>query len=100
MSANQLLEKALSTTSEDEAIACLVMARKKGLKLSDQKQKQIQDLQKELAIVNSGVDYLIKAKHNLIKENDRMSKELEHYQASLIVTVVCFSLALLFSLLI
>ena len=33
MSANQLLSKALSTESEDEAIACLKMARKKGLKL-------------------------------------------------------------------
>jgi hypothetical protein len=33
MSANQLMSKALSTDSEDEAIACLVMARKKGLKL-------------------------------------------------------------------
>jgi hypothetical protein len=32
MSANQLIAKALSTTSEDEAIACLRMARKKGLK--------------------------------------------------------------------
>lgn len=27
---NQLLSKAMSTTSEDEAIACLKMARKKG----------------------------------------------------------------------
>ena len=33
MSADQLLSKALSTDSEDEAIACLRMARKKGLKL-------------------------------------------------------------------
>lgn len=30
MSINQLLAKALSTTSEDEAVACLRMARKKG----------------------------------------------------------------------
>ena len=33
MSANQLLSKALSTDSEDEAISCLKMARKKGLKI-------------------------------------------------------------------
>lgn len=33
MSADQLIAKALSTTSEEEAIACLVMARKKGFKL-------------------------------------------------------------------
>lgn len=33
MTANQILSKALSTESEDEAIACLKMARKKGLKL-------------------------------------------------------------------
>lgn len=33
MSADQLLAKALSTDSEDEAVACLKMARKKGLKL-------------------------------------------------------------------
>jgi ribosomal protein L29 len=33
MSADQILSKALSTESEDEAIACLKMARKKGLKL-------------------------------------------------------------------
>ena len=31
---DQLLAKALSTTSEDEAVACLRMARKKGGKLS------------------------------------------------------------------
>jgi cytoplasmic iron level regulating protein YaaA (DUF328/UPF0246 family) len=33
MTANQILSKALSTESEDEAISCLKMARKKGLKL-------------------------------------------------------------------
>lgn len=32
---NQLLAKALSTTSEDEAMACLRMARKKGGRLED-----------------------------------------------------------------
>ena len=37
MSADQLLAKALSTDSEDEAIACLKMARKKGLKISTSK---------------------------------------------------------------
>jgi hypothetical protein len=37
MSADQLIAKALSTDSEDEAIACLVMARKKGLKLGSVK---------------------------------------------------------------
>lgn len=35
MTANQLLSKALSTGSEDEAIACLKMVRKKGLKLEE-----------------------------------------------------------------
>ena len=35
MSINQLLAKALSTTSEDEAMACLRMARKRGGKLED-----------------------------------------------------------------
>jgi len=33
MSANQLIAKALSTASEDEAIACLRMARKKGMNI-------------------------------------------------------------------
>lgn len=32
MSIDQLIAKALSTTSEEEAIACLRMARKKGVK--------------------------------------------------------------------
>lgn len=32
---NQLLAKALSTTSEDEAMACLLMARKKGGRLEN-----------------------------------------------------------------
>jgi hypothetical protein len=55
MSADQLLSKALSTDSEDEAIACLKMARKKGLKLDsssesngkhtvESRTKQLQDL--------------------------------------------------------
>ena len=35
MSINQLLAKALSTTSEDEAMTCLRMARKRGGKLED-----------------------------------------------------------------
>lgn len=35
MSINQLLSKALSTTSEEEAMACLRMARKKGGRLDD-----------------------------------------------------------------
>lgn len=39
MSANQLLSKALSTDSEDEAITCLKMARKKGLKLEEDTSK-------------------------------------------------------------
>lgn len=34
MSVDQLIAKALSTTSEDEAIACLKMARKRGGKLT------------------------------------------------------------------
>lgn len=34
MSVDQLIAKALSTTSEEEAIACLRMARKKGGKLN------------------------------------------------------------------
>ena len=36
--ANQLIAKALSTASEDEAIACLRMARKRGAKMSDSTQ--------------------------------------------------------------
>lgn len=32
---NQLLAKALSTTSEEEAMSCLRMARKKGVRLED-----------------------------------------------------------------
>lgn len=35
MSTNQLLAKALSTSSEEEAIACLRMARKKGARLEE-----------------------------------------------------------------
>lgn len=53
MSADQLIAKALSTTSEEEAIACLVMARKKGMKLGsssdgkhtvESRTKQLQNL--------------------------------------------------------
>lgn len=47
MSANQLLSKALSTDSEDEAIACLKMARKKGLKLESTNDKMWEDNLKE-----------------------------------------------------
>ena len=35
MSTNQLLAKALSTSSEEEAIACLRMARKKGARIEE-----------------------------------------------------------------
>ena len=43
MSVEQLIAKALSTTSEDEAIACLRMARKRGGKLESATQKDLVD---------------------------------------------------------
>jgi hypothetical protein len=47
MSANQLIGKALSTTSEDEAIACLRMARKKGLKIDAAKVAKVDQARDE-----------------------------------------------------
>jgi len=38
-----LIAKALSTSSEDEAIACLRMARKKGVKLNSSEEKSSSD---------------------------------------------------------
>ena len=40
---NQLLAKARSTSSEEEAISCLRMARKKGNSFSSEKESQSQD---------------------------------------------------------
>jgi hypothetical protein len=64
MSADQLIAKALSTNSEEEAIACLLMARKKSMsmknKISDEvpiDRQQLNDLvRKYNDLVNNYVD--------------------------------------------
>lgn len=80
MSANQLLSKALSTDSEDEAIACLKMARKKGLKLEEDTSKgyyegKLRDHSKNYASVVSALEGDIRDKLRL---NDRQRKEIYH----------------------
>lgn len=102
MSANQLLEKALSTTSEDEAIACLRMARKKGLKLTTAKNtlddQIIQALHGRVHILNEEKHRLRREMQDCNKKREKISETLVSYQAILMVTVICFSMALLFAL--
>jgi hypothetical protein len=53
MSANQLIAKALSTASEEEAIACLRMARKKSLKMNGSIPEEVsEDRQKLINLIN------------------------------------------------
>jgi hypothetical protein len=66
MSADQLIAKALSTTSEQEAIACLLMARKKSMVMknkissetTEDRQKLIDLVDKYNDLVNNYIDLL------------------------------------------
>lgn len=91
MSANQIIEKALSTTSEDEAIACLKMARKKGLKLTTDNKKLVSDMED---VINLSIRRI----RFLEKEKDKISDELVNYQASLMAIVVLFGIIILLAL--
>lgn len=104
MSANQLLEKALSTTSEDEAIACLRMARKKGLKLAPATVKWpldkeiIQALHGRVNILNEEKDRVSRALQECELEKNKISDKLVNYQASLLAVVVVFGIIVLLAL--
>lgn len=85
MSANQLLSKALSTDSEDEAIACLKMARKKGLKLDGDINKgyyegKLKDHAKDYASVISALEGDIRDKLRL---NTLQRKEIYYLEDKL-----------------
>lgn len=99
MSANQLIEKALSTTSEDEAIACLKMARKKGLKLTTAKNNLddqiIQALHRRVDIISEERNRLRREIQDCNKEKEKISDTLTNYQAGLIALIASFFLTLL-----
>jgi flagellar biosynthesis chaperone FliJ len=84
MTANQILSKALSTESEDEAISCLKMARKKGLKLDGDINKGYSEGElKHYARVISALEGDISDKLRL---NERQRKEIYHPEDRLYTT--------------
>jgi hypothetical protein len=104
MSANQLLSKALSTDSEDEAISCLKMARKKGLKLEGDINSGY--YQRKLEYTVSALEGDIRDKLRLNtsqrKEIYYLEDKLQHtkdrlytYQAWLMVTAVAIAVELI-----
>ena len=85
MTANQLLSKALSTDSEDEAISCLKMARKKGLKLEEginegYYEGKLRDHAKDYTSVVSALEGDIRDKLRL---NDRQRREIYRLEEKL-----------------
>lgn len=99
MSANQLLSKALSTESEDEAISCLKMARKKGLKLDGDINK---DQSFRIMVLESDVrdklrlnDLQRKEIHYLEDRLQQVKDRLYTYEAWLIVTAVAIAAELI-----
>ena len=81
MSADQLMSKALSTDSEDEAIACLVMARKKGLKLgsSVDGKHTVESRTNQLNNLLDMYNTLRRDHYKLVKQfNDRVHESVLH----------------------
>lgn len=87
MSAEQLIAKALSTDSEDEAIACLRMARKKGLNSSspstskgrhtvESRTNQLQDLLDTYNRLRSDHYYLKKRLRDRDEETSALKKQV------------------------
>jgi hypothetical protein len=107
MSANQLLSKALSTDSEDEAISCLKMARKKGLKLEGNiNNRYYEGKLKDYASVVSALegDVIDKLRLNTLqrKEMYYLEDKLQHakdrvysLEAWLMVTAVAIAVELI-----
>lgn len=100
-SANQLIAKALSTTSEDEAIACLRMARKRGARMvGDTSTKASSHSQYDIEKLKQAC----RSWEGLYKmaDYDRMQwrgryydtrKELDKSQARLTAMIILFSLS-------
>jgi len=107
MTANQLLSKALSTESEDEAISCLKMARKKGLKLEgDINNRYYKGKLKDYASVVSALegDVIDKLRLNTLQRKEIYDLEdklyhakdrLHTYEAWLIVAAFAITMGLL-----
>lgn len=72
MSVDQLIAKALSTSSEDEAIACLRMARKKGGKIITTSSVQTLNGQDINTWARTAKYY-----HNLAVQHERKARELK-----------------------
>lgn len=114
MTANQLLSKALSTESEGEAIACLKMARKKGLKLDvditkgyyDKKLKdhaiEVSDLKHIISELGEDINDKLRLNtlqrkeiHYLEDKLQRVKDRLYTYEAWLILAYVAIAAELL-----
>lgn len=107
MSANQLLSKALSTESEDEAIACLKMARKKGLKLEEDitsgyYDKKLKDITQEISFLEEDIRDKLRLNNHQRKLIHYLEVKLQHvkdtvytYQAWLMVTAVAIAAELI-----
>ncbi len=97
MSADQLIAKALSTDSEDEAIACLVMARKKGLKLgvsADGKhtvKSSTKQLQNVLDMYNTlKIDHykLVKQFNARVHETSKLKEQISWTRKTAVIAVI------------
>ena len=99
MSADQLISKALSTDSEDEAIACLVMARKKGLKLGassepkgkhtvDSRTKQLNNLLDMYNVLRSDNWDLKKELISRDSEVSKLNKQISWTRKTAVIAVI------------
>lgn len=107
MTANQLLSKALSTESEDEAISCLKMARKKGLKLEEDitrgyYERKLKDHAQIVSVLEGDIRDKLRLNNSQRKEIYYLEDKLHHakdrlytYEAWLIVTAVAIAAELI-----
>jgi len=103
MSASQLIAKALSTTSEDEAIACLRMARKKGEKIETVNESRDREWAQLVIQVRIERDKYYRMLHEQINTTQKVKQELKEAingqifiaVSTLIVTSACWSLLFL-----
>lgn len=100
-SANQLIAKALSTTSEDEAIACLRMARRRGARMSSDTSTKASshsqsDINRLKEACRSWEGLYKMADHDRTQWRDKyfdVRKELDKSQSRLSAMIILFSLS-------
>lgn len=89
---DDLVAKALSTTSEDEAVACLRMARKRGEKMSPKLKVDLNIAHQEIIMLRRQIELM--TKHNELRKQYNDIGTMYHYAK--VMSIVMLVLAFVF----